>query len=482
MRLKVGLLDANRTFDPTLAGLPCSGIAFWLKWEFEQAGVPIVEPEEADICLLLFSGAMHFGKGVRAHLRKKRIALDPEKRARRPYIITGGAVDCTPAQAFRHVDALVVGEAYAFVRGMLGGIKSGWDLEEVRGWIKVYPHAIEREQFTAIPRDPSRPWQFIDVPPKLARPDDFVDWRNHPIIRTERSVSNILASKGCAGKCLFCSTSFRQNYLVNPHEDYIIAALKGLKARGQRLSLMTNDAGRLPYFRKILTGLDSQSFSVRDARDPGIRARLVTSKLKLARFGIEGLSERLRTAVGKPVSNDDLEMILMDVVGRHHVAVTLFYIAGLPFEDEPDAEDFRSFYYRVNRQLDEGIARLKFTAYAATPPAPLARFAPNAGFSARYKALSTWTQRNNAGGHLMQVWPALPKSVTAELASNFDLPLPMAEEIMSQSSNFDFAPTPEDAERQIAECIEWPIGPAKRWKMTEIYRRKMGVLEPAVAP
>jgi hypothetical protein len=468
--LTLAIVDANEKTNRAYADLPASVVSTWLAWECRQADVPLVSAREADVILLAYAGSIDWRAGCVSDLRRLGIEPNPDRRALRPYIIAGGPVDATPMTALSVADALCVGEGYRLVRGLLALLKSGNSLADLRSWLRDYPHAIEGAQVRGLRRDPERPWLLAETPEPLASPDTEIDW-SVPPTRSDDRVVRVLGSKGCRTHCAFCATSYRQPYAVNPDGTGVVAALTSLKRRGERVSLMSNDPADLPWYPDITVPLDSESFTVREIADPANRRALIRHGVGVARFGVEGLSERIRRAWGKPVANDDIVSLLTEL---HAAGVTthLFLIVGAPYETEADWAEWRQFWERLGRALHRGLCRAKMTTYLPTPPAPLARYVPSLAYVDRVASFRRWVSGNAASRHLHYVAPRLGPSHVADVAEQLSVSREVAARLASGETT-DLAPTVEDARRLPWEIVRWPARPETRWRIAETYRGRM---------
>jgi radical SAM superfamily enzyme YgiQ (UPF0313 family) len=383
------------------------------------------------------------------------------------------SVDATPFLALKYANALAVGEAYQFVREILSLIKKGGTIEDVRDWILQYPHAIEQAQIRGLRRDKIKPWLLTTKPTTLASPNTRIDWIGPPPILSDDNTIRLIASKGCLGKCLFCATTWRQQYQCHDVPSQILARGKRLAKQDQRVMLITNDLAALPWFDDIDFPIDSSSLSVKYLLgDQSIKPTLARIRAKRLRFGIEGVSDRLRAAVGKAIDGDGLIDLMDYLMNDCRQGTHLFYIVGLPFETKEDWEEFRDFYYRLVRRVDAMLCRIKFTAFEVAPPSPLARFVISPCYYERFAETYDWICRNAARRHFTHIKPYKTKSLSRELAATLGIERGLALRLIEQG-NFDLAPTIEEAERMPWEIIEWPIATARRWKMAERYRKRL---------
>ncbi len=469
--MHLALIDANEKANKEYAGVASSVVSGWLKWECQQAGIALYPPASADIVFLVFAGALDWQAECTAYLRRNRIEPNAKRRQCRPYIIAGGPCDAIPFTALSVADAITVGEGYAFVRELLAML-DGASVDDVRQWIITYPHAIERAQVEALRRDPARPWLLSTDAPSLAVPDERIDW-GVPPVRSDDKVVRIIAEKGCHCKCAFCATTYRQRHQQNDNEARVLGALQNLKAAGERVQLVSNDPMNLPYFRRISTKLDSQSFTVMEMSDDANRAAIIRSGVGIARFGVEGISERIRKAFAKPISNDHLLSVLADL-HTHKINTHMFFIVGAPGESAQDWQEFREFYDRLARTIRNGICRIKFTTFVNTPPAPLARFVPDLTYEREMESMRDWIGKNAASRHLVYVRGRGGKSHVANVAEQLAISSSEALHLVEAHGSIDLLPTIDDARRAIWEVVDWPISTEVRWKIAATYGRRMG--------
>lgn len=472
------MIDANEKVNKQYAGLASSIVGAWLKWEVAQAGLELTKPSSADVVLLAYAGALDWLPECKSYLRQAGIETDAQRRGHKPYIIAGGPCDAIPFTVLSVADALTVGEAYNFVRQLLDKIKANCSLAHLRAWITEYPHAIERSQIEELQRDAVCPWLLTDVAPKLAMPDTWVDWAVPPV-RSDDKVVRIVAEKGCHCKCLFCATTYRQTHRQNTDEAQVLGMLQTLKARGERVQLVSNDPMALPYFRRINTKLDSQSFTIMEVSDDANRRALIRSGVGIARFGVEGISERIRKSFAKPIDNDKLLAILSEL-HAYKINTHLFFIVGVPYETKQDWAEFRSFYEQLSRTIRSGICRIKFTTFVNTPPAPLARYVPGNEYAQQMDGLRAWIGGNAASRHLVYVRGRGVDTHLVNIAEQLAMPAQDVARLIDDTQTLDLLPHETDAQRAIWEVVDWPISANKRWRMGSTYQRRITGGEPAL--
>lgn len=194
----------------------------------------------------------------------------------------------------------------------------------------------------------------------------------------------------------------------------------------------------------------------------------------MARFGVEGISERIRLAWGKPVPTDGLVEMLADL-HENKVHTHLFWIAGAPFEQDSDMAELLKVWDRLMRTLRWGICRMKFTTFNTIPPAPLCRFLPGASYEDRYTwFLKDWRPKNAASRHIVVIPFRKNESRALDVAQMLDVPATVAEELCKAPETVDLAPKIGDFRRMQAEIIRWPQSSEGRFRAGDVFRSRMG--------
>ena len=320
--MRIAVLDSNYSQDKH-QGLA----ATWLRWELERASVKEYPPPLADTLLVTVSSQQGISD-VKRELRKLNLT---NKR-----VILGGGGCYAPAVFDKWANVICVGEGARFVRVLLrDGLDAVKSLEE--SWVPDETRCvIPGQEF---------PW---DVPP-LNHPDGTV---------------RVFGSRGCKYRCLFCQTGWETTYRVNPDIERLQSQIAALERRGARIALVTNDAAE-----EHVTFSGQQEFLSVRLQNLRHMMPLTREQVKSVRIGVEGMSERLRVAVGKPVPNDELLRITFALMAND-VGVRWFFIPGLPGETEADYEELR-YLVRELRRLPKGAVMLNFHSFIPQPASPL---------------------------------------------------------------------------------------------------------------
>jgi len=218
--------------------------------------------------------------------------------------IAGGNACATPGPMSWIMDYIYVGDCKASFGHILAGAR------DLPGLVDC--------------RYPDRPVRYVD--------EDL----NTELI----TPSNFEMSKGCPRRCLFCIHPWRHRYQEAPKEEVLDYIEKYPK---MRLGLISNSSDDVSYYHEVAAALDKhgkQDMTVSNAVQSFSEEIAAKRKADML-FGVEGMSERLRWVVNKPIS----QALLRDKVSlclRTIGATRLIYQFNLPGETERDFDEFES--------------------------------------------------------------------------------------------------------------------------------------------
>jgi radical SAM superfamily enzyme YgiQ (UPF0313 family) len=189
-------------------------------------------------------------------------------------------------------------------------------------------------------------------------PDRLVRYVDEDISVEPINPSNLEMSKGCPRRCLFCIHPWRHRYQEAPKEEVIDFIEKYPK---MRLGLLSNSTDDVSYYEEISDLLEArgkQNMIVSNA------VQSFTEKLAQQRkadmlFGMEGMSERLRWIVNKPIARS----LMRDKVAlclRNSGQVKLIYQFNLPGEEARDFAEFEEDVRHFLANYSTGKVELTF--------------------------------------------------------------------------------------------------------------------------
>jgi len=345
--VRIGLVDSAYR-KPELLGLGLS----WLKWELQQRhGIETVDPVTADVVLASVQSQQAL-PDLRREL--KRNGIDSRTRP----VIVGGPGAYAPAVFGDTIAAACVGEGRRFVETLVhDGLTAAMQLPET--WVPGETRTVE--------------------------PHDVFPW-DCPPARYQDGTTRLWVSRGCKRKCLFCQTGWESSYRQRPDIETVYAQAAELSSRGETVFCTSNDQSELDWSR--LPRLPHMSATVAGLRE-AMQWPDGLSNVRSVRVGVEGVSERLRSAICKPIATRDLVETTIAVMAQG-VTFRWFMIAGLPGETDADYEDLRSAIMYLKRHCQKGAVMLHFHAFLPHPAAPLCVLPIEDSYWERFERFRRW--------------------------------------------------------------------------------------------
>ncbi len=329
------------------AFLKNSGVPLWLASgskmppaAFDVVAVSISVPQEAfNLPAALRDSGLKLSRAERA--------ADPSH----PLVLLGGHAAGSVPFAHDMVDAVCLGDGVSWLQEILSRPKRNslrTIATEVDGTYvpSLYHHEYRDGRLAEIkPADDSLPF------PVRHLIDDQDAWINgydgaYIPFAAEDTEETLPLAFGCVYRCRFCQTGWLRKGLGASDRDKLSAAALRLKSAMAAcdLNLLASDACSVPALadivsdlRQIFPRVSVKSLSVSSlARDTG--ALDLIEKREFT-FGVEGISERLRNYLGKPIEEETLLRIMHKLGPARLRQVKLFFIAtGLE-----TGEDIREF-------------------------------------------------------------------------------------------------------------------------------------------
>jgi radical SAM superfamily enzyme YgiQ (UPF0313 family) len=127
------------------------------------------------------------------------------------------------------------------------------------------------------------------------------------------------------------------------------------------------------------------------------------------RLGVEGVSGRIRSLVGKPISKDDLIKctIWLNELGK---SVRWFMIAGIPGEDDCDWDELRESVQDWKMRCKKGVLALSFTAWQPEPATPMGILPVEDSYWDRFCSFRDWFFTAGWSNRVKIMGPAAPPS------------------------------------------------------------------------
>lgn len=277
--------------------------------------------------------------------------LAADRDDRHPLVAFGGAVSITPEPMAPFADVLALGD------GEVTGVA-------LARWA-AHGRAVAMREARG------RPGYYV---PLLDAPPTSFSRVEAPLVPVavepgERGSPTIELARGCKSKCAFCPIGWSGGSYREATPEQIRPLLD--RHRGRPVNLFAPDYSSVSWSLDADAAMDAASCTPRgrDARmDATDRALIRGAAVREYSFGVEGLSERLRRAIGKPL---DTERIVRTMAALSNVGTIKWYlIFALPGEADADRAEFRALLAEV-RRVYAGRLDLTLTHFQSVPHTPL---------------------------------------------------------------------------------------------------------------
>jgi hypothetical protein len=268
---------------------------------------------------------------------------------RQPIVIIGGQAAANPAPLQPWFHVAVVGDGEACIVPILQALETGASPAGLEGvW------------------SPDAPVTPACAPTIPAEP--YCEQRKAAIARIE-------LARGCRHQCAFCQVSWSKPY----REQTLANVMSQLAAvNTPRVSCFAPNRTGYSHLNEVMAEVTR-----RGLMNCGSDTRLDTVRkfpvIDLARFGVEGFSERTRRLLHKVPSNDDLIDGLLYLAhtvrrpdGSPMRSAEAYLIGDLPGEDRPEHDEFWDTLARFDAQLTERFTLfLSVSSFAPSPHTPM---------------------------------------------------------------------------------------------------------------
>ncbi len=263
--------------------------------------------------------------GAMGHALFRGFEIAAEFRRRGRTVVMGGyMVSIVAAEAAKHADALVVGDAEIAFPRLLADFERG-ELQP------IYEDSVESLAGLPVPR-----YELL----------------------TAKPIGNMLpvqAGRGCPHSCSFCSIAclYRGKYLARPLAD-VLRDIEAVRALGFRRFYLIDDnlvanPGFLADLCDAVTPLKMKwatQCSVILAKHPELLKKVVRSGGELMSFGIESISQEGLDRLDKSWLQVDEHEQHIDVLSRAGVVVSTEMIVGTDGDTEASIRDTFQFIQR----------------------------------------------------------------------------------------------------------------------------------------
>lgn len=336
--MKISVIDSSYPLSKMQYGVSAS----YLFWELSRHGITSVSPEDSGFIFVTMQDPRQW-----PYLKSLRGKYPGKK------IIVGGSASSAPYSLGLYCDCVVAGDGQVFIKTL---IKSNY--EAAISLSNIWTHGETRP----VTIDQGFPW-------------------NLPPIMGDNGHINIFISRGCKKKCYFCQTGWAYDYQETDSLSHALSQVQSCK--GKKITYVSNDLGQYSGINFFDSNADG-SYSVEY-----ILKNKILPKARMVRLGVEGVSERIREIINKPIKNDDLYNLTL-ALNRAGKSVKFFMMAGFPFEKAEDWEELKAFIMRYRRKEQKGTLEISFSAWIPSPATPMCILPLNDDYWKMFEAFREW--------------------------------------------------------------------------------------------
>jgi len=209
-------------------------------------------------------------------------------------------------------------------------------------------------------------------------------------------------ARGCKYSCNFCAVSHLKKYREVPIERIDVMVRQAKTKRVAAFSPNPESHSKNEEIDKICRKYGKTRLDT-DVRLNDLNKR--NEHPGVPRFGLEGLSERLRKSVGKAYSNEYIYKEIEKFVKAGRRSIFIYLIMDLPGETDADFEEFKSLMHQIEKikGVEDLLIKPSPSVFMPSPHTPFENEAINWDRDYKNKWLYLFREKTD-DGNLSKGW------------------------------------------------------------------------------
>ena len=291
-----------------------------------------------------------------------------ERNAREPLVIIGGpCATFNPEPLSEVADAFVIGEGEETVPKILDAVYVSKSKQERLSRLAQLPGIYVPSFYTPCYDDTGAFAALVpakDAPAKIERQwvRDIDAYPHTSVILTNgtefEDMYIVEVARGCGRHCRFCMAGFCFRKPRNRSFDAILGDIAKRPERTKKIGLMGAAVSDYPCIRELTAYLVAKglTFSVASLRadtlDAAMAEALAASGQRTMTVAPEAGSVRMRDAINKGITEEHIYNAVTLAAKAGMRNIKLYYMIGLPHEEDEDINEMASMIIRIRRRMD----------------------------------------------------------------------------------------------------------------------------------
>lgn len=174
---------------------------------------------------------------------------------------------------------------------------------------------------------------------------------------TGKSVDIVELTRGCKNLCHFCQYAWSKPFRAN-NAEFILSTIPSIS--GKTIRLVSADGHQHPQYDEIARACEHARIRNVSQDNSLLEIRKILPELAevsgTQRFGIDGMSERLRRKMHKPIGTDELINLVEELYKRGSRRFLAYNLFGVPGETKDDFKEYNETLKRIADRISKPCA------------------------------------------------------------------------------------------------------------------------------